>query len=255
MIVKYEVGQTFTTNQGYLLELIFVPDKGANGYVVRFLDEFGAVKTVRKDKLKNGSVANPYHRGVYGVGYMGEGPYLSRSKGKDSLAYSRWASILERCYCPQWHLKFPSYKEATVCEEWHNFQNFAKWFYSYPWFSEEFEVDKDLLGAGTKQYSPSTCCLIPKQINYLICGKKSEAGLGIPTGVRVPTKYPNKFEAFVSVRGKAIWLGYFDNPNTAFEAYKVRRLEYINEVADQWIGKVDPLVIETLRSLEVEKYG
>lgn len=33
--------------------------------------------------------------------------------------------ILERGYSKLWKEKHPTYEDVYVCEEWHNFQNFA----------------------------------------------------------------------------------------------------------------------------------
>ena len=45
-----------------------------------------------------------------------------------------------------------NYLDVTVCEEWHNFQNFAKWFYEnyYEISGEKMRLDKDILIKGNK---------------------------------------------------------------------------------------------------------
>lgn len=59
-------------------------------------------------------------------------------------------------------------KGVYVCEHWHNFQNFAEWFYERdnP-FNYDIQLDKDLFSFGmeTSFYSPDTCCLLSSQIN------------------------------------------------------------------------------------------
>ena len=51
--------------------------------------------------------------------------------------------MIIRCYSNNYHQREPSYKECSVCEEWLNFQNFAKWWYIN--YFEEGDLDKDLL--------------------------------------------------------------------------------------------------------------
>lgn len=67
--------------------------------------------------------------------------------------------MLERCYGnSDLSIKYYSDKGVFVCQEWHNFQNFAEWFYSNaPKDIENFDLDKDITFDGNKMYSPETC--------------------------------------------------------------------------------------------------
>ena len=71
--------------------------------------------------------------------------------------------ILERGYSKLWKEKHPTYENVYVCEEWHNFQNFAKWYYNnyYSINEERMEIDKDILYKNNKVYSPDTCIIVP----------------------------------------------------------------------------------------------
>lgn len=69
---------------------------------------------------------------TFGVGYLGYGRYKSRDKsgGEDrTKVYRTWKGMLERCYSEKYLSKKPTYKGCSVDEDWHNFQNFASWFY------------------------------------------------------------------------------------------------------------------------------
>lgn len=47
-----------------------------------------------------------------------------------------------------------------------NFQEFCEFLIAQPmWWDRDWQVDKDLLSTGTKVYSPSTCCLLPSELN------------------------------------------------------------------------------------------
>jgi hypothetical protein len=54
-----------------------------------------------------------------------------------------------------------------VCNEWHNFQNFAEWFCkNYCDASmDKWQLDKDIIVPGNRVYSPETCCFVPNAVN------------------------------------------------------------------------------------------
>ena len=95
---------------------------------IEFLDEFHYIKEHQAySNFKSGGVKNPYDRDLYNVGYFGVGNYSSRDNGKMAFAYKTWTGMIERCYLNK--KAFPAYYgKCEVCSEWHNYQNFAKWF-------------------------------------------------------------------------------------------------------------------------------
>lgn len=116
--------------------------------------------------IKKGQIKNPYHRSVYGIGYYGEGKYTARFNKVKTEEYIKWFSMFNRCYSEQYHEKQPTYIGCSVAEEFWNFQNFAKWYNQKKYICKyQLELDKDLLYAGNKVYTPSRCCLLPKEIN------------------------------------------------------------------------------------------
>ncbi len=80
--------------------------------------------------------------------------------------YRAWSGMLRRGYSAQYKEKHPTYKDVTVCKEWHLFSNFKKWMEEQPW--EGMCLDKDLLVKGNKEYSPSTCAFVPNRVNTLL---------------------------------------------------------------------------------------
>ena len=68
----YRVGEKFTTKQGYEIEIIeYICHKNC---IIKFNDKRGTtLSNVRFDHIKEGSVSNPYHHSVLGVGYLGIG--------------------------------------------------------------------------------------------------------------------------------------------------------------------------------------
>ena len=131
---------------------------------VRFKDT-GYRTTACAGHVRSGRVRDRLKRTVHGVGFIGDGahsPYLS---GKHSAKYLKWKAMLERCYNHKTQAKNPSYKGVTVCQEWHNFQNFGAWYDQN--YIEGHHIDKDIKQRGVKDkiYSPDTCCFVTRQRN------------------------------------------------------------------------------------------
>ena len=215
---------------------------------VKFND--GTIKKhVTMHNIKRGAVKNLYKKEILNVAFSGDGAY---SWTKDRLAYSKWKGILERSYSENFTNKYPTYKDVTVCEEWHNFQNFAKWFYDNynPEIMQGWHLDKDILVKGNKIYSPETCAFVPLEINLLFLKNKSTRGKQ-PIGVKLTKSL--KFLARIKISNNCEKnLGRYNTPEEAFQAYKTAKEEYIKEIADKWKDKIDPRVYEAMYNYQVE---
>lgn len=115
--------------------------------------------------------------------------FLSNDYNK--RVYDLWRHMIARTM-PDFWKKYPSYKGATVSEEWRNFMTFyedIKTLEGYEmWkdgYGKRIMLDKDILGNGQKLYSKETCCFIthaesnrdvlkrhPESIQKLIAGNK-----------------------------------------------------------------------------------
>lgn len=198
--------------------------------------------------IKKGRIKDPYYPSIYNVGYFGIGPYTSRVNGEQLTSYKRWKEMLNRCYNTN-NSEYRNYGEigVIVCEEWHNFQNFAKWWEeNCP--GDEYVLDKDILIKGNKIYSPETCCFVPKEVNTLFTNRKHERG-EYPIGVRLKEK---KFIAQINYMGTKIHLGSFDSPEEAFIAYKTSKEKCIKEYADKYRNCISKDVYEALYNYIVE---
>lgn len=91
--------------------------------------------------------------------------------------------MILRNYYPQCLDRQETYKECYVCEEWHNFQNFAQWYNENKWTDElPLVPDKDILIKGNKEYSPNTVLLLDQRLNNLFLSHKKNRG-NLPIGV------------------------------------------------------------------------
>ena len=235
------IGEKHITNQGYEIEIIAyrkaidIDVLFDNGYIK---------KNVTYADFKRKGIEYPYHPRVYGVGFLGEGLYECRVDGKITKCYDVWHSFLKRSYWKGYHASDKSYKNVTVCQEWHNFQNFAEWFYKNynPEYMNGWHLDKDILCKECKIYSPETCCFVPQEINIVILSYYTKNGV-LPQGVRY--KY-SKFESNITINKVNKYLGIFNTSEEAFEVYKQAKEAYIKELAKKWKDKIDSKVYDAL---------
>ena len=246
------VGKEFLTKEGYVVKIVnYINDKDCD---IQFNDaRRTTLRNYRFSQVKNGQVKNPYHKSVYGVGFIGEGEYKSKINGIITKVYTLWKHVLRRCYLSEVDIKTYSYKDVTICEEWHNFQNFAEWIdknYNSK-VMEGWQLDKDILVKGNKIYSPETCAFVPQEINILFTKRYNSRGV-YPIGVCFHTAH-NKFSAIISKNGKQKHLGYYKTPEEAFQAYKSAKEKHIKEVADKWRGQITEEVYQAMHNYKVEK--
>jgi len=155
-----------TKNYGSLEVVSYLNSRSV---IVRFIKTNHLV-TTHSCSITNGQVKDPFYPRVFGVGYNGIGKYSNSINGKATPAYTRWKDMLRRCYCKNTKHMQSSYKYVVVCDEWHDFQNFAPWFYRNN--IDGFDLDKDFLSGENKIYSPSTCCFLSPKHNSMLRGIK-----------------------------------------------------------------------------------
>lgn len=207
-------GEIYETNNcGHLEVKIY---NNALDVECEFIDTGTRVIT-SSNHIKNGNVKDRMMPTVYGVGFVGVGRHSTRDGNKNSKPYSMWCNMLKRCYCEKHHEKKPTYRGCTVCEEWHNFQNFAEWYEDQNTF-EGCQLDKDLKVKGNKLYSPEFCSIVSNDMNCSASGRglKSTSTSGV-TGVGFH-KHSGKWYAHITVHGDKKWLGLHESKESAIEA-------------------------------------
>lgn len=243
MKIKDRTGEKYLTNQGYLATVINY--KNQLDCDIEF--ESGVILyNISFKQVKKGTIKNPYHPTIYNIGYHGIGKYKSRIEGVKSKEYNAWTGMFTRCYNLKFQKKHLTYRNIIVCREWHNFQNFAKWYKENwkPWM-EGWHLDKDILVKGNKIYSPETCAFVPSEINSLFLKANTIRGK-YPIGVSFNRK-ENMYTS--SIRG---YTRTFNTIEKAFEYYKTAKEQHIKEVADKWRDKIDKRVYNIMINYKVE---
>lgn len=215
--------------------------------LVKHNDEYGHEMWTRKDAIKKGMVKNPFYPDVQGVGYLGVGKYVTTKNYKVTEEYKRWVSMMQRGYNEDFKIKNPTYKDCTVCEEWHNFQVFAEWYTNQKGYGKGFDLDKDILIEGNKHYSPETCCLVPVQINRAFT-EHSYKSSGLPKGVR--KNISGNYSVTVCAEGKQEYVGTFKTIEEATKAYSKAKSARCKELALRYKEDLGTRVFLALMSRE-----
>lgn len=165
---------------------------------------------------------------VYGVG-------INDYEGKASVngvrlsSYRAWSNMLRRCYDIKSTETRPTYNQCTVCDEWLRYSVFKEWYDIN--FVPNTCLDKDILIQDATVYSPETCCFVPNRLNVLLTDRARDRG-EYPLGVSYSARM-KKLTAYISIAGKNKNLGYFDDAETAHQAWVVAKKNYVRECANE----------------------
>lgn len=161
----YEVGNRYETNN--YGSCVIIEKLTRSWYRVKF--DTGYITKTRSDKLRLGTLKDPYYPIVHGVGFMGVGKWVSSVGKNKTKEYIKWSSMMDRCYGTA------SYRGGEVCKPWHNFQNFCESIQRIPGYNlfaagYDVELDKDLNQHGTvlKVYSEATCQFLRRSANLAL---------------------------------------------------------------------------------------
>lgn len=221
--------------------------RSTNDVLIEFL-QTGTRMSVWLGNIKKGTIKDRLYPSVYGVGYVGIGEFKTKIDGKQPIYYKRWKEMISRCYNEK-DKEYCAYGAlgVRVCDEWLNFQNYAKW-----WLEncpdESFALDKDILEKGNKCYSPDKCCFVPFAINSCLTFRKNKRG-ELPLGV---SKKGNKFIAQITKNNEKIHLGSFLTPEEAFSVYKTAREASIKEYAEIYKNVISEKVYQALQDYTID---
>ena len=128
MLKEERIGVEFTTNEGY--QVIVIDYINSKKVQVMFLDDYKYTTWTQWDVLKVGSLKNPFHKSVFGVGYLGtnENGQIPKCSinGTITREYQVWSGMMKRCYSDKFHESRRTYEKCTVWKRWHNFSLFLE---------------------------------------------------------------------------------------------------------------------------------
>lgn len=194
------------------------------------LDSIVNKPLVYTQEMADNGVNKKRSRTLYGKGIV-DGIKSSDDNGKKTKCYSVWSGMMERCYSPKSLEKHPTYLDCYVCDEWLSLKNFSLWFDEN--YISGLHLDKDILVKGNKEYGPSFCSFVPREVNNLFTGKRKDKG-DYPQGV---CRDRSKYSAMMSVRGRQVRLGSFDTPELAFYRYKEMKEQHVKDVDKEYFDK------------------
>lgn len=224
-----------------------------NYYEVDILfDHRYLVKNIEYSQFKRGTLVNNMLPTVYDHGYIGYGKYKVSVDGKHTPQYIAWKSMLNRCYGERFHKISPTYSDCVVCNDWLNYQNFAKWYDDnfYVIEDEKMALDKDILTKGNKIYSPQNCVYVPTIINLLFTKRQKLRGK-FPVGVSL-SKNRKSYEAWSGNSKKRVYLGSYDTAYKAFSTYKNYKENIIKIVANHYKDLIPTSLFEAMIKYEVD---
>lgn len=155
-------------------------------------------------------------------------------------AYAQWKSMVSRCYSEREKSKNVTYEDCTLDSRWLSFMNF--YLFWKPRYSYLYQVDKDILITGNKQYSPDKCLMVPAWVNTFIGEKRK--GIDLPVGVTW-SKNRNKYLAQITNGMKYRSLGYYDDPEEAGKVWFDNKLNYLNIMKDE-LDRIDSRLFSCL---------
>lgn len=154
------------TSNGWLT----IIDKVDRGHIKIRFNSTGYERSIPIDHLNTGKIKDMYKPKICGFGCIGDGDYVCRVEGKTkTLHYTLWENMISRCYSESSLKNYPTYRGCTVCDEWRNFQVFAKWVdENYPNDGKRYQLDKDNKVKGNTCYSPDTCVFLTHAENSAV---------------------------------------------------------------------------------------
>ena len=72
--------------------------RSSEDITIEFLDLHNMKKKTTYSNFKNGGIKNPYDRSLKGVGYLGEGEYMTGQSEYDRRVFGIWIGMIDRCY-------------------------------------------------------------------------------------------------------------------------------------------------------------
>ena len=215
--IEKRTGEIFITNQGYTVVITKYNNSKDCSILIDGKIEVDNISYCRIKKINN-----PFHKVLSGIGYFGVGEY----KNTNQKSYHIWNNMISRSL----------ENNSIICEEWHNFQNFAQWYENnWKYWMKGWRIDKDILVKGNKIYSPETCCLTPSEFTNIFKTEESKIER-LSTGVRKGKS--GKYTAVTRIDGVTVRFSGYSTNEEAYEKYKQVKEKQFKDKAIKYRGQI-----------------
>lgn len=214
--------------------------------VIKFLDTC-FTKNTTMQRVEKGDIKDELSPSIEGIG-VNDLNTSNHYTGTRSEYYYRWVNMIRRVKNTQ--NKF-EYTNTTCNPRWLYFSKFLDDIYEIQNFDKiDWEIDKDILFKGNRNYSKETCCFVPSKINSLLILARLRRG-NMPLGVQFCNR-DKIYTSSISIDSKRKRLGTFKNSDDAFYAYKIAKENEIKRVADEYKGIIADNVYYALYNWKIE---
>ena len=205
-------------------------------------------KTVWLEKNCKSSATSHRKSLVYGVGVNDSSYCVSPAMDGRKLvcpAYDAWKAMLRRCYDSKFHQENKTYIGVSVCDEWHTFMSFRKWWLEHQ--VDGWQIDKDLI-SDSRCYSPEACTFVPRWLN--VFANRRASSDNHKTGAHL-RKDIGRFMSYCKnpFTGKLESLGHFDDALSAHNAWLSRKLEFserLKPLMDEIDERIYPRIVDII---------
>lgn len=160
----------------------------------------------------------------------------------------RWSNMRNRCieggFC---QIRNPTYVGCTMSENFQDFQFFVEWSRNQIGYQiEGYDLDKDILVLGNKEYHENKCVFIPHELNAFL--KPPIGKLNLLPGV---TLFQGRYVAQISIGGANHYLGLFSTEIEANNKYAQAK----KDEAERWYNrlKIGEFLVDTKVLLALER--
>lgn len=225
------VGSICESNQCGRFEIVEI--RNMKDIDIVFVDT-GYKFTTTAAVIRKGQLRDKLKPTICGVGFIGDGKHISRHRSNYAPAYTTWINMIKRCYDPYTINKSPCYSDCFVCDEWHNYQNFAEWYCTnHPKDGKEYHIEKDIKNIGNKTYSPDSCMFVTRDVNGFVldsCASRGNYLIGASWLERLGKFQANCNNPFTR---KMDYLGIFSSELDAHMAWRNTKYDYAIKLANQ----------------------
>ena len=159
--------------------------------------------------------------------------------------YDVWRQMLRRVYDVEYNSTLPTYKNASVDQNWLSLSNFLQDLKKLNW-NPCLQLDKDLKIKGNKHYSIDTCMCIPATLNSFLTLPNKDFTGKYPLGVHW-NSLEKVFKTQVGIDGKQTYIFRSKDPYLCHRKWQEEKLKQAKSFLAEY-----PEVLRVVSQLQYE---